>query len=226
LAEDTVVMNLKQGIKELLERREELLTTEKFFEQLVLGGHAKRVEAEMSERFAPVLLTLTRLIEANEDQARQAASELRLPDSDQAAVLEIRKAYMPFKTAIQSANAFEQGYINHITNVRYRPLVFLLTNLPSVDFTLRSFDKNVLRIADTMDNVMGLVAGIAQSVAAGYEKLRLTHVQMPDENSKKLFEHLDRAMQALASIKESSGIATKETAGLAEQHEQSKRRGS
>jgi hypothetical protein len=90
--------------------------------------------------------------------------------------------------------------------------VFLLTNQPALDFTLRSFDKNVLRIVDSLDSVMGMLAGIAQTVAAATEKLRTMNIQMPEETSKRLLEQVDRAMKELARIKESGAGPTGGTA--------------
>lgn len=209
---DETVKILQQGLKELLEHGEELLGITKFFEELVLTGNSEQAEAELTERFAAILLTLTRLVEGTEDQARQAAAGLGLSDLDQAAVLRIRRSYLAFKPSVQSANAFEQGYINRISGVRYRPLVFLLTNQPALDFTLRSFDKNVLRIVDSLDSVMGMLAGIAQTVAAATEKLRTMNIQMPEETSKRLLEQVDRAMKELARIKESGAGPTGGTA--------------
>jgi hypothetical protein len=217
LAEDAI-KNLQLGLKELVERGPELLSVTRLFEELVLTGKAELVEAELSERFAPIILTLTRLVEANEDQARQATVGMHLSDAEQVVVLEVRKSYLPFKPAVQSAAAFEQGYINRVTGVRYRPLVFLLTNQPALDFTLRSFDKNVLRIADSIDSVMGLIAGIAQTVAAATEKIGAMNVQMPEETSKAFFEQVDRAMEALARIKKLSEILARSGTRLPEQH--------
>ncbi len=154
-------------------------------------------ERFVTEKFASHLPGLTAIVESTEEDFEKVLASTDFPEVERARIRKVREDYLPFKTEIQSANLFEQGYLHRITGVRHRPYVFVYSGVPAVDLTLRSFDRNLLRIVDTLDNVMGLIAGLAEAVATAHEKSMLMGVRTPDETAQRLLTHLTRARDAL-----------------------------
>lgn len=207
---ESSIARLQQLIHDVLKNRDNLINAGSTLKEIGLSGDSARVEAYITEKLAPYLNTLVALVEASDDEFESAIAAVGVSDDDRAAVVKIRGSYKLFKPEVQSANLYEQGYLHRITGVRYRPHVFVLSATPAIDITLRSFDRNVLRTIDTLDNTMGLIAGLADAVATAYEKSVSIGAQITGDSSKRFVSHLTRASQALERIK---GVSLLEPTG-------------
>ncbi len=197
---ETMVASLRESLRDLVDNQDLFLDVSDIVKELSRGGNSARIERFITQKFVGHLHALSALVETSAADVNAALEALGFEESQRGIARKIREAYRPFKSEIQSAYLYDQGYLHRITGVRYRPYVFTLSGTPGVDVTLRSFDRSVLRIIDTLDSVMGLTAGLLDAITVAYSKSKI--IDMPPEARTKLVTQMARASGSLERLRD------------------------
>lgn len=197
---DRKIERLKECIGTILAHAETITNVSKVLGEMTFPERAQRGEAYITEKLAFVLPSLAVVLEASGADFDEALKASDLSDEQAALTEDIRKTYAPFKSEVQASHLAGEGYLNRVTTVRHRGVIFTYSGLPAIDITLRSFDKNILRIIDTLDNIAACIAGMTEGIAAAYARAMEMGLKVPAPTAKRLEQHLGRMSKAIAGV--------------------------